>query len=85
MYSVYNRIVSQINLHTTPGFERALAKLMKLRGLKSKSEAIRAAVEEAAQRAARKPSADFREWIGLGKAGPDAPPPRFASDDDLWR
>lgn len=77
--------MSQINLHTTPRFERALARLMKLRGLRSKSEAIRAAVEEAAQRAARRPSADFREWIGLGKRGPGDAPPRFSSDDDLWR
>lgn len=77
--------MSQINLHTTPAFERALAKLMKLRGLRSKSEAIRAAVEEAAQRAARRPSADFREWIGLGKTAADGPAPRFSSDDDLWR
>ena len=38
--------MSQINLHTTPTFERALARLMRLRRIGTKSEAIRLAVEE---------------------------------------
>lgn len=41
--------MAQINFHTTPEFEQALAALMKARGLKSRSEAIRAAVLEAAK------------------------------------
>jgi len=40
--------MAQINFHTTPEFEQALAALMKARGLRSRSEAIRAAVLEAA-------------------------------------
>lgn len=41
--------MAQINFHTTPEFEQALAALMKARGLRSRSEAIRAAVQEAAE------------------------------------
>jgi hypothetical protein len=44
--------MAQINLHTTPEFEADLAALMKARGIKSKSEAIRLAVHEAAGAAA---------------------------------
>ena len=41
--------MAQINFHTTPEFEKALAALMKARGLKTRSEAIRLAVQEAAE------------------------------------
>lgn len=41
--------MAQVNFHTTPDFEKALAALMKARGLKSRSEAIRTAVQEAAE------------------------------------
>ncbi len=41
--------MTQINLHVTPEFEADLARLMKDRGLRSKSEAIRLAVREAVQ------------------------------------
>lgn len=40
--------MAQVNLHTTPEFDEALAALMKARKIKSKSEAIRLAVKEAA-------------------------------------
>jgi Arc/MetJ-type ribon-helix-helix transcriptional regulator len=38
----------QMNLVVTPEFERALQRLMKRRGFTTKSEAVRAVVEEAA-------------------------------------
>lgn len=38
----------QINLHVSPEFEASLEALMRHRGLRSKSEAIRLAVQEAA-------------------------------------
>lgn len=41
--------MAQINFHTTPEFEQALAALMKARGISSRSEAIRTAVQEAAK------------------------------------
>ena len=77
--------MSQINLHTTPAFERALARLMKLRRIATKSEAIRVAVEEAASRAARRGMADFRAWRGMGTKTAPNPAPRFQTDADLWR
>jgi hypothetical protein len=77
--------VAQINLHTTPEFERALARLMKLRGLATRSQAIRAAVEEAAARADSGPRPDFMTWIGASLVGPENAAPRFASNADLWR
>ena len=42
--------MAQINLNVTPEFEADLARLMKDRGLASKSAAIRLAVHEAAAR-----------------------------------
>lgn len=77
--------MAQLNLHLTPEFERALKRFMRLRGLTSKSEAVRTAVREAAVRDARKGHADFRTWIGAARAAPVNPHPRFSSDDDLWR
>jgi Arc/MetJ-type ribon-helix-helix transcriptional regulator len=41
--------MAQINFHTTPEFEKALARLMQARGIRSRSEAVRTAVEEAAK------------------------------------
>ena len=58
--------MAQINLHVTPEFEADLAKLMKDRNLRSKSEAIRLAVHEAARVAAPKPG-DPIDWDGLKK------------------
>jgi Arc/MetJ-type ribon-helix-helix transcriptional regulator len=78
--------MAQMNLHLTAEFERALARFMRLRKLSSKSEAVRIAVQEAAEREVRTRSAtDFREWLGKGHAAPPNPAPRFATDDDLWR
>ena len=77
--------MAQINLHTTPEFEAALIRLMKRRALRSRSEAIRVAVQEAAERAdASLPRSDFRRWIGASLTGTENPAPRFATDDDLW-
>jgi hypothetical protein len=75
-----------MNIHMTPELERCLARLMRLRKIATKSEAVRLAVREAAERAARARSAtDFRDWLGKGNEAPANPRPRFAGDDDLWR
>jgi Arc/MetJ-type ribon-helix-helix transcriptional regulator len=79
MYILY---MPQINLHTTPEFEAALDTLVRRRSLRSRSEAIRLAVVEAAERCGA-PKTDFHTWIGRSR-NPDAPPPRFLDDDDLW-
>lgn len=76
--------MSQINLHTTPDFERALARLMKARRFSTKSEAIRVAVQEATERAVRRSTPAFDGWLGQGNQAPIAPSPRFRTDDDLW-
>ena len=82
--SVYVMYMSQINLHTTPTFERALARLMRLRRIGTKSEAIRLAVEELAARERRRRPGGFQSWIGAASQAPLNPAPRFTSDHDLW-
>lgn len=79
--------MAQLNMHTTPEFEEQLARLMQLRGIATKSEAIRVAVREGLARAVRGRSQelDFRDWIGAAREAELAPRPRFATDDDLWR
>lgn len=64
----------QINLHVTPEFEQALEALVRGRGLASKSEAIRHAVQEAAAPYLAAPRRDFSLLQGLlhRHAGPAA-------------
>jgi len=78
--------MSQINIHLTSEFEQALTEFMRLRQIKTKSDAIRAAVQEAVERERRRrETPDFARWVGLGTKAPPNPAPRFRSDDDLWR
>ena len=77
--------MAQLNMHVSPAFERALSRYMRARGIRTKSEAIRRAVEDGLDRIRRSArSADFAEWIGLGSRAPQNPAPRFPSDDALW-
>ncbi|HTP27653.1 MAG TPA: hypothetical protein VMK12_18630 [Anaeromyxobacteraceae bacterium] len=76
--------MAQLNINMTPEFEMALKRLMKARGFASKAEAVRVAVGEAVERARPAGVIDFASWIGLGKAVPENPSPRFATDDGLW-
>ena len=55
----------QINLHVTAEFEEALEALMRGRRLRSKSEAIRYAVQEAAAPYRAAPARDFSALQGL--------------------
>jgi hypothetical protein len=85
MYIGYTGRVSQLNIHVTPGFARALERFMRLRSISNKSEAVRIAVEEAAQRESRvRRRAEFASWRGAGLQAPLNPSPRFRSEDDLW-
>jgi Arc/MetJ-type ribon-helix-helix transcriptional regulator len=78
--------MGQMNLNVSPDFERQLARLMRLRQLTSKSEAIRVAVREAVERENRGGRGiEYSAWLGLAKQGRANPKPRFASHDDLWR
>jgi hypothetical protein len=77
--------MSQINIHTTNEFDRMLRRLMRLRGLKTKSDAIRVAVRECLERTtAGARGTDFESWIGLATTVPPNPSPRFESDDAIW-
>lgn len=57
---------------------------MKARGFRQKSEAIRVAVHEAAQRFDSAEKIDFKAWIGIARSGAANPRPRFKDDDSLW-
>ena len=76
---------SQINIHVTANFETALKRLMRIRHIPTKSEAIRFAVGEALAQAGREQkSVDFTEWLGLAKRAPLNKSPRFRTHDALW-
>lgn len=80
------RCMAQVNINTDANFERDLRRLMKTRNFRNKSEAIRAAVKEAAERASHtSEQPQFKSWLGLGTQTPQNPKPRFRSDADLWR
>ena len=76
--------MSQLNIHMTPAFVRTLKRLMRTRGIKTKSEAIRMAVQEALQRPAEHPPVDWTELIGIANKFPDAPRDQWLSEDELW-
>ena len=91
MYSVHRatgrlNAMAQVNLHVTDEFAQDLEDLMRLRELRTKSEAIRLAVREAAIAVRKqKEPFDFEKWRGLALKFPEQPKPRFLSDDDLWK
>lgn len=75
----------QLNIHLTPELEEALSEYMKLRHVRTKSDAVRLAVQEAVERERRlRIVPDFSRWLGLALQGPENPKQRFRSDDDLW-
>lgn len=75
--------MAQININVTPEFDRDLRAYMRKTGLTQKSQAIRQALREVAERQ-QGAAEDFREWIGLGLKAPMRRKPKFASEDDLW-
>ena len=78
--------MAQVNLHVTEDFARDLDDLMRIRDIRTKSEAIRVAVTEAARSARKqKEPFDFERWRGLALKFPEQPNPRVLSDDDLWK
>jgi len=78
--------MGQLNIHMTPTFEKNLLRLMKVRHIKTKAEAIRIAINETLNHSIHqiKP-VDFSTWIGLAKNIPVNSKPKFKSDDDLWK
>lgn len=75
-------MATQLNLHMTPDFERDLDRLRALRGIKTKSEAIRLAVAEAVVRGTGSRT-HFESWIGLAAAEPKVRP-RFQDHGEVW-
>ncbi|MBV8780777.1 MAG: hypothetical protein JO353_05205 [Phycisphaerae bacterium] len=76
--------MSQLNIHLTGRFERALQAFMKARGIRTKSEAVRLAVEEAADRAVTKPVTNWDDLIGIANQYPSTPPETWLTEDELW-
>lgn len=76
--------MKQLNVNITPEFERDLRRVMKHARIKRKSDAVRQAIHEMAERQARAKRTDFRSWIGLALGGKPNPNPRFKTEDDLW-
>lgn len=77
--------MAQLNINLTPEFERDLALFMRMRNIRTKSEAIRTAVREGVQRSQRaSPQVDFSSWIGMARGRKRGRRPRFRTDDDLW-
>ncbi len=77
--------MSQLNMNVTEAFQEDLRRPMKLRDISTKADAIRTAVREAVERAARpRRRTDFRDWVGEALRAKLNPQPRFHSDDDLW-
>ncbi len=78
--------MAQVNLHVTEDFAKDIDDLMRLQGIRTKSEAIRLAVSEAAALARRRSEPfDFEKWRGLALRFPERPDPPVLSDDDLWK
>ena len=75
----------QLNMHVSDEFNAALRQFMRIRGIKSKSEAIRQAVFEGLKRSYDESiPCDFESFFGAALEAPVNPKPRFKSDDDLW-
>lgn len=77
--------MAQINLHVTEEFEKALEALMRARKLRSKSEAIRYAVQEAAAPYRAAPARDFSALQGLLRRQPTTKRPQHPPVADLER
>jgi Arc/MetJ-type ribon-helix-helix transcriptional regulator len=76
--------MKQLNVNVTQEFERDLQAYMKSRKIARKSEAVRRALREAAERSTGRGEYDFRSWLGLGLKAPLRRKPRFRSEDELW-
>jgi hypothetical protein len=75
-------LMAQININTTPEFERDLRTLMRKRKIPRKSDAIRYAVRVAAHDEDKR--RDFEALLGALDKFPDNPQRRFTSEDALW-
>lgn len=76
----------QVNVQATPEFNASISELIQLRKFRSKSDAIRTAViEAAAQARTQQHKVSFDDWLGLGLNAPLNPNPQFKTDGDIWK
>ena len=75
--------MAQINFHTTPEVDSALDRLMRRRGLRTKSEAIRLVICEAAGLEENVPAKDFANLVGLFNRLPNKPAPKRTAQQVL--
>lgn len=77
--------MKQFNILATTKFLKQIRFLIKHRGYRTKAEAFRMVVSEAAQQVmAENKKVDFRGLLGIGLHKPLNPTPRFNSNDELW-
>ena len=77
--------MKQINIHINKDFLNDLQKVMKLKGIKTKSAAIRYSIREAVKHlSAAEPKTPYREWLGMGLKAQVNEQLRFESDDSIW-
>ena len=78
-------IMAQLNINQTPEFESDLTRLMRIRKLRTKSEAIRWAVKESLQRALEQnEGGPYMDWIGMGCGAGENPTPHFRDHSEVW-
>ncbi len=76
--------MGQLNIRLTPDFDRKLARLMELRGISTKTEAVRAAVSEAVERAEHRPTTSWEKLRGAANKYEQRPREQWLTEDDLW-
>lgn len=76
--------MAQLNIHMSPAFEQKLRRFMKVRQIKTKSDAVRTAVDEALQLAQKIPTVNLRDLFGAGKRLRQRPRKSWLKEDDLW-
>lgn len=76
--------MSQLNINMTPQFEKDIRAYMKLKSIKYKSQALRAAVADCLKAPQKQPATDFRSWLGAANKGKQSPNPRFKTHAQLW-
>jgi len=77
--------MAQLNINLTPAFEENLIRYMQIRGIPSKSEAVRIAIQEGLERSlATQQQVDFSSWVGSALGDGENHTPRFSRDEALW-
>jgi metal-responsive CopG/Arc/MetJ family transcriptional regulator len=80
--------MSQINLQVTNDFIKSLKFYMRKRGIKTKSQAIRQAIQDAVERISKAEEDDgtvgLEDLLGIGVGNNLNHSPHFKNDSELW-